>query len=88
MPKYRVNMARVTWLTANVEADNEDEALEKAYGVAPPFSAQESGWGSFKKWSADADEWQPLDEFYPSFGQEYDAEKHGAVVELSEGDDA
>lgn len=82
MPKYKVNMARTTWLTAYVEADNEDEALEKAYGVVPPFTAQESGWGSFDKWTADADEWQPLDEFYSAYGT-YDAKEHGPVVELA-----
>lgn len=86
MPKYKVNMARVTWLTAKVEADNEDEALEKAHEVVPPFSAQESGWGSFKKWTADADDWQPVDEFYNAFG-EYDAKEHGPVVEVAEDED-
>jgi hypothetical protein len=83
MPKYKVHMARTTWLTANVEADNEDEALEKAYTVVPPFSAQESGWGSFEQWTADADEWMPIDEFH---GDEYNAKEHGAVVELVEED--
>lgn len=80
MPKYKVNMARTTWLTANVEADNEDEALEKAYDVVPGFSAQESGWGSFGKWAAEADEWRPLDEFH----ENYDPQEHGPVVELAE----
>ncbi|MEU4575970.1 hypothetical protein [Nonomuraea sp. NPDC023979] len=83
MPKYRVQMARVTWLTANVEADNEDEALEKAHGIAPAFTARECGWGSVDKWTADADEWQPLDKFYAAFG-EYDPEQHGLVIECAD----
>ncbi|MER7361886.1 hypothetical protein [Nonomuraea wenchangensis] len=85
MPKFKVYMARVTWLVATVEADNEDEALEKAHEVVPPFSARESGWGS-AGWSADADEWQPVDEFHAAFG-EYDAEQHGPVVELADDDE-
>ena len=80
--KYKVNMARVTWLTANVEANNEEEAIEKAYEVAPSFTARESGWGSFDAWTADAEEWTPIDEFYNAFGsQKYDSETHGPVVE-------
>lgn len=82
MPKYKVEMARVTWLTATVEADNEDEALEKAHEVVPPFSARESGWGE-RGWTADADEWAPIDEFYNTFG-EYNAKEHGVVVEPAE----
>lgn len=80
MPKYKVHMARTTWLTANVEADTEEEALEKAYDVVPGFSAQESGWGSLGKWTADADEWQPIDQFH----EHYDPKNHGPVVELVE----
>jgi len=86
MPKYKVNLARTTWLTATVEADNEDEALKKAYAVAPRFSAQESGWGSFEKWSADADEWMPIDDFYNTLDSEYSEATHGPVVRLAEGD--
>jgi hypothetical protein len=83
VPKYKVNMARVTWLTANIEADSEDEALEKAYEAAPPFTAKEGGWGSLGKWSASADEWAPIDEFYAAFG-EYSAKEHGPVIEVAE----
>lgn len=86
MPKYKVQMARVTWLTANVEADNEDEALEKAHEVVPPFTAKEGGWGSLGKWHASADEWVPLDEFYNAF-TEYDKKTHGAVVVAVDDDD-
>ena len=81
MPKYKVYMARTTWLTVNVEADNEDEALEQAYEAAPKFSANEAGWGSLGKWSADAGEWMPVDEFK---GSDYSPQSDGPVVELNE----
>lgn len=81
MAKYKVNLARTTWLTVNVEADNEDDALDQAYAEAPEFTAQESGWGSFGKWSADAAEWQPVDEWW---GSDYDEKAHGPVVEESD----
>jgi hypothetical protein len=83
MPKYKVNMARTVWLTANVEADDEESALEAAHEVVPGFSAIESGWGSHGKFSADGDPWVPIDEFY---GSEYNKKLHGPVVELDEDD--
>lgn len=80
MPKYKVYLARTTWLTAHIQADTEGEALEKAYEVVPVFTADESGWGSSGAWSAEADEWLPIDEFY----SKYDPAEHGPVVELDE----
>lgn len=76
MAKYKVHFARTTWLTATVEADDKDAALETAYDVLPPFTAQESGWG-YTDWSADAGEWLPIDEF----GDDYDEKRDGPVVE-------
>lgn len=82
MPKYRVQMARVTWLTAHVEADDEESAIDAAHEVAPGMTAADTGWGSFGKFTADADEWLPLDEFYQVSDVTYDPNVHGLVVEL------
>lgn len=85
MPKYEVRMARTTWLTAHVEAPDADAALEEAYEVVPPFTAQEGGWGSFGGWSADADEWRPIDEFYSDWtGQVYDDSSGPAIEQVEE----
>ncbi|MEU5878215.1 hypothetical protein [Spirillospora sp. NPDC047279] len=75
--KYRVNFARTTWASVFVEAETEDEAVEAAFEELPEFTARESGWGSFGKWSADADDWMTVDEFY---GPEYETGQHGPVV--------
>ncbi|MEU4224327.1 hypothetical protein AB0F17_08540 [Nonomuraea sp. NPDC026600] len=83
MPKYKVNLARVTWLTAYVEADNEDDALEKAYNVVPPFTDQEAGRRQFDHWTASADDWLSLEDFYNAFNT-YDAKQHGLMVETDE----
>lgn len=45
MPKYQVNMPKIIWLTIDVEADNEEQAQEKAWDEAPAFCAQCTGWG-------------------------------------------
>lgn len=82
MPKYKVELARVTWLTATVEADSPDQALEKAHELTPPFSARESGHGS-PGWTAGADEWLPINEFYDTYGK-YNEAAHGPVVELAD----
>lgn len=84
MAKYRVQFARTTWLTANVEAEDEEQAIDEAYGVVPGFTAHEAGWGSHDKWSADAGEWAPVDEF---LGEGYSEEIYGPVVELVEEDE-
>ena len=83
MAKYRVQFARTTWLTAEVDAEDEEQALEEAYEIVPGFTAHEAGWGS-TGWWADADEWMPMDEF---LGDEYSEKAFGPVVELIEGDD-
>ena len=81
MALYDVHMARTTWLTMHVEADDEDQALEEAYQEAPTFTAHEGGWGSFGKWDADAGEWEPIDEFHNWAEKGYDPKAHGPVVE-------
>lgn len=81
MRTFRVHLARTTWLTVNVEADDEDQALEQAYDIAPVFSAAESGWGSYGQWSADAEEWMSLEDFYNAYGGEYNPERDGETVE-------
>lgn len=78
MKKYRVQFARTTWLTAFVEAEDEDQALELGFDELPPVTAYETGWGSMGKWSAEVGEWEYLDEFY---GREYSEEAFGPVVE-------
>ena len=77
MPYYDVRFARTTHLTVHIEADHPDEALELAPEEVPEFTAREAGWGSFGTWSAGADDWQTLDEFY----KPYSVKKHGKVVE-------
>ncbi|TDB90939.1 hypothetical protein E1264_03800 [Actinomadura sp. KC216] len=77
MPRYRVNLLRTTFLTAYVEAEDEDQAIDEALAEAPGFSAIESGWGSFGKWSADADEWLLPSQFY----ENYREDEHGPDVE-------
>lgn len=77
MPAYQVRFARTTHLTANVEAANEKEALEKAQAVLPEFTANEAGVSSFGKWSADTEGWVPVDKFH----KPYSAKKHGKAVE-------
>jgi hypothetical protein len=55
MPKYQVSMPKVIWLTIDVEADNEEQAQEKAWDEAPgSICAQCTGWGS-EGWSIDDD---------------------------------
>jgi hypothetical protein len=72
--KYAVQFARTTWLTAYVEAETPDDAVEAAYDNLPEFSAHESGWGNEGVWSASADDWLTADEFALSNGQPYKGE--------------
>ncbi len=76
--KYRVNMAKTIWLGVEVEADDEHDAIEKAFENEPRrMCAQCGGWR--EKWSiSDDDEWLPLDEWH---GEGYDPKEHGATVE-------
>lgn len=67
--KFKVEFARVVYSTVTVEAEDEDSALDAARDELPEFSAQESGWGR-DGYSADADDWLPLEEFYSVWGGE------------------
>lgn len=52
MPKYRVAMHTGVSLYIEVEADNEEDAIEEAYQDSPSgVCAQCSGWG--QKWNLD-----------------------------------
>ena len=53
MPKYQVSMPKIIWLTIEVEADNEEQAQEKAWEAGPSLCASCSGWGY--EWSIDDD---------------------------------
>jgi hypothetical protein len=54
MSKYRVSFSQVTWISVDVEADDPDTALERAYDEAPAsICAQCSGWNQL--WDRDDD---------------------------------
>jgi hypothetical protein len=83
MAKYNVKLVREDWFYMEVEADNEDEAFEKAHDEAPYLSAQDSGWG--QSWSVDAGDWQTPEEHY---GSKYEVDFHGRGIEEVKDDDA
>jgi len=61
MPKFKVPMVKTITAYVNVEADNEDQAYEKALDNAPEICAICTGWGS-DSWSVDADaDWEESD---------------------------
>jgi hypothetical protein len=53
MPTYRVAMEKVTDILVTVEADDPDEAIDKAYENEPSLCAHCHGWG--QDWSRDDD---------------------------------
>lgn len=56
MPKFQVTLATVVSITATVEADDEDTAVDDALKSARGFSGQ---WHAGHNWTADFnDEWQ------------------------------
>lgn len=55
MPKYVVTAERLNVLTVTVDAENEDEAMTRAYEMAPGMCAHCTGTGS--KHSVDEGEW-------------------------------
>jgi hypothetical protein len=77
MPTFDVHFVRLTNAVVTVEAEFEDDAIERAYEHLPSFSAHEAGWGD-KYFSADADEWMTPDEY---FYDDYSEDKYGPVVE-------
>jgi hypothetical protein len=79
MAKYRVNLLRVDSFAMDVEAENEEEAVEKAMEETPGLCAQDGGWG--KPWSVDEGEWMMLEDFH---GTGHNAKLHGKSAELVE----
>lgn len=58
MPQYQVHMSTVSSFSLTVEADDPDDAIEKAFGDSPTICAQCSGWG--KGYGLDlGDTWEP-----------------------------
>ena len=69
MPKYKVHFTGYASWGATVEAEDEEEAVDKAYDAAPSICAQCSGWGYAAHdyleisddWEADYDNVELLD---------------------------
>ena len=80
MAKYRVNLLRVDSFVMDVEADDEEQAVDKAFNEAPSLSAQDGGWG--RPWSVDDGEWLMLEDFH---GPAYNPKRHGQTAEQIEG---
>lgn len=54
--KYRVQLRKMLWTTVEVEADDEDAAIDAAFdGALPSLCAQCCGWG--QEFSVDEGEW-------------------------------
>lgn len=83
MAIYRVQLFRGDWYNVDVEATDEDHAIEEALNDAPYLCAQCSGWGHSAKGSVSPDEWMTPDECFP----DYKESVYGPVVELIEGDE-
>lgn len=75
--KYRVSLLKTISLVIDVEAEDEESALETAYEEAPPgICHQCGGWG--QKWGiGDDGEWLTAEEFHRDT---YDEELHGKTV--------
>jgi hypothetical protein len=56
MARYRVHMEAVASYFIEVEAEDEDAAVEAAYEEAPGICAQCSGWG--QQYGMDLGEWE------------------------------
>lgn len=57
LPKYEVDMSGWASFGVTVEADNEEEALDKSYEYTPSICAQCSGWG--QPWYLEiSDDWE------------------------------
>lgn len=75
--KYRVTLIKTLSFGMEVEAADEDAAIQEAYENAQSICAQCGGWG--QKWSMDDDgDWQTIEEFV---GDGYDPERDGRSVE-------
>jgi hypothetical protein len=80
MAQYRVNLWREDSFGIDVEAENEDEALDLGFEAAPYLCAQCSGWG--QRGSTDAGDWL-MKEDCP----DYTEERYGKTVELVGGEE-
>lgn len=62
MAKYDVSMTTRAYAIVTVEADNEDDAMERAFEEGPTsICAQCSGWGM--PWSLDLGDWDIADDY-------------------------
>lgn len=62
MAKYDVSMTTCAYAIVTVEADNEDDAMERALEKGPTnICAQCSGWGM--PWSLDLGGWDIADDY-------------------------
>jgi hypothetical protein len=61
---YRVNIPKLLWFSATVEADSPDEAIDMAYEIAPSLCATCSGWG--REWAVDEDDWGAISDLHPN----------------------
>ncbi len=62
MAKYDVSMTTCAYAIVTVEADNEDDAMERALEEGPTsICAQCSGWGA--NWSLDLGGWDIADDY-------------------------
>lgn len=61
LKKYRVNLETTASMTIEVEAEDEDHAIDKAYDEIPgSVCARCSGWE--QKWGLDLGEWELMKE--------------------------
>jgi hypothetical protein len=65
MTTYRVNIPKVIWFTMNVEAENEEQAIEEAFQEAPSLCVGCSGVG--RTWYVEEDEWGTVADVTPAF---------------------
>lgn len=71
-------MVRTVWAYINVQAEDEESAIETAQEYLPEMCAHCVGWG--QAWSVDDDaEWLSPDTYY---GKTYSEEAHGKTAEL------
>lgn len=60
MPKYRLIYETKAWFYIDIEAKDEDTAVEEGYQEIPEICAQCSGWG--RSYSLElGDEWESID---------------------------
>ena len=64
MPKFRVHLSAVASCTVEVEAENGDEACEKAFNEKLPYAGWNDGF--------ELTEWQTLSELFPEHNKPED----------------